>query len=189
MIILAGKNPAANILHVLAGPETDFWTQLHGAAAVDLTPVLNQMDPSQPIFLHLTRCQSEHDMAARINAQIQMNGEYPFVPPTFVFTPKTAQDAGQVPSPQTTQQPMYPMASAPAAPDVPGVVKPTKVPVRGKCQRCLNTNVELVPKLMPGICYSCVRIDLHIAKEAKAEQPPSDDVPLAESGGSDAHEH
>jgi len=175
MILVYGKNPTANVLHVITGPETDFWMQMHGAAAVDLTPVLQQMNHGQPVYLHVTRCDDEQDMASHLQSLMADGAEYPFVPPTFVFTPIERDEAGNPIPPK----PM-PFMQGPGGPGKP-VVGPGPVagpvPVsrqqhdkqaapsipKGKCSRCQATNVELVPKIIPAMCYGCVQIDLHLA--------------------------
>lgn len=162
MILVLGKNPGANLLHVLLGHETDFWMQLHGAAAMDLTPVLHQLEAGKPVVLHITRCDDEQAMAHQLQSMSASGGHYPFVPPTFVFTPKSA------PEPVV----------APAAP--PAAAKP--IPQKAtRCQRCLTSNVPLVPELQPSICYKCAQIDLAMAREnfsvvppARVPRPPAD---------------
>jgi hypothetical protein len=151
MILLMGKNPMGNVLHVIQGPESAFWNELHGSAAIDITPVLHQMDEAQPVYLHISHCDSEQETAMRLSAMINAGATYPFSPPTAVFAPKTAMDTPQAPG---------------AKPGVPTQAKP-KPDVINACTRCLNENVKLVPGLKPYICYDCVKIDLHIAATKK----------------------
>lgn len=161
MILLLGKNQMANVLHVLLGEETDFWTQLHGAAAVDITPILQQMEQGKPIVLHVTRCDSEHQVAHHIQGMMGAGGHYPFVPPTFVFTPKSAPDAVQ-------------QATAPVSPGPYAAAADSQAQgIIGRCSRCLIEGAVLVPSLSPQICHSCATIDLTMARKNFKVVPPT----------------
>ena len=159
MILLAGKNPMGNVLHVIQGPETRFWHQIHGSAAVDITPILRQMDDQLPVFIHLSECESEADTGARLSSMIQAGVQYPFAPPTTVFlTGGENAQADAVP------------AGGVAAEAVGTKTGKRTVTVRtGKCSRCINESVDLVPGLDPPICMNCVKIDLHIASKHDKE--------------------
>jgi hypothetical protein len=150
MILLAGKNQMGNVLHVIQGPESAFWNELHGSAAVDITPVLSKMDDQRPVYLHLSTCESEQDTSMHLHALMQAGAAYPFAPPSATFVPKTLIDDPDVQAPKTKPK------SNKAKPDVINV-----------CTRCLNPEAKLVPGLTPHICYSCVAIDLHIASTKK----------------------
>lgn len=64
MIVLPGQNPMGNVLHVVVGPETELFTDIHGAALMDVTEFITQMEPDKPVFLSVTRCKSEPVTAA-----------------------------------------------------------------------------------------------------------------------------
>jgi hypothetical protein len=150
MIVMIGKNSMGNVLHVIQGPETTFWNEMHGSAAVDITQALNKMDSEKPVYLHISSCMSEHITASHIQALIRGGERYPFAPPTPIFMPATVLDA--------------PTAEAHA-------VKPVKKQRAAKCSRCGNVDVKLVPELHPPVCYSCIKIDLGVSTRNKpAEQ-------------------
>lgn len=174
MIVLAGQNPVANVLHIVTGPETDFWMHVHGAAVMDLTPVLGQMDQTRPIYLHLTRCSEEHSAAARLNALVSAGSTYPFAPPVFIFTPNSA------------KPPAEGVEGADGVQGAPGAVYPEfrqspKDFPTGRCSRCCGDH-ELVPKITPAICYSCARIDLGVAHGRRGQQGARPPRPPQEEG-------
>ena len=59
MLAVQGSNPIGNVLHVITGPETALFTDIHGAAIMDITALLANMDQNKRVFLSLTRCQHE----------------------------------------------------------------------------------------------------------------------------------
>jgi len=59
MLAIAGENQLGSDLHIITGPETDIFCDLHGAAIMDVTPLLNKFDFNKPVFLVLTRCKIE----------------------------------------------------------------------------------------------------------------------------------
>jgi len=61
MLGLAGHNPMGNVLHIIAGPETDVFTDIHGAKILDITDILAVMNPKDRVYISLTRCKSEAD--------------------------------------------------------------------------------------------------------------------------------
>ena len=160
MILVTGTNPAANVLHVVLGPETDFWMQLHGSAAVDLSPLLSKMAQDKPVLLHLTRCPSEHEMAMRLQAVHNAGALYPYVPPIVVATPKSVSDQQQQQDAPTLGAPFPTQGSGPQAQAVRSVCR------RGRCARCGQTGVELMPKVKESICFSCAALDLGLLRKS-----------------------
>jgi len=68
MLGVAGHNPMGNVLHIITGPETDVFTDIHGAKIMDITDILSVMNPQDRVFLSLTRCKSEPDTEAALLA-------------------------------------------------------------------------------------------------------------------------
>lgn len=59
MILVPGHNPMGNVLHVILGPESDLYADLHGAQVCDITEILRMFEPGSPVFLSVTRTKSE----------------------------------------------------------------------------------------------------------------------------------
>ena len=59
MLVVAGQNPAGNIVHLLAGPETELFMDIHGSSIVDITDILAELDHDKSVFISLTRTKSE----------------------------------------------------------------------------------------------------------------------------------
>jgi hypothetical protein len=186
MIVLGGSNAHGNLLHIVLGPESSFWMGLHGAVLSNITPVLNAMDPSLPVFVHVSRCESEAQLAEIISAQAAMNNPYPFQVPTNVFVPK---NLAQQKLPGAPAQPQVKPAADPTKTQTQS--QPVAVPVvpKGRCARCGGLRKELVPKVDPTICYDCLHLDLMLAasrrsppvavepEEPRDEQPDQPDQP------------
>ena len=152
MLVLAGNNPIGNVLHVVSGPETEMFTDIHGAKIVEITSALAAMDPSARIFLSLTRCKSEPAAEARFKA-----ADINYI---SSFAGKTTM-ASDVPPVQAKKVPTK---------------KPTKAAaVAQKCEYC-KREAELLP--VPGvkICTICAQIEIGRAK-AVAEVPNKDTEP------------
>jgi hypothetical protein len=184
MIVLGGSNSQANMLHVVLGPESTFWMGLHGAMLSNITPVLNAMDPALPVYIHVSRCESETQMSEVLAAQAALNNPYPFHVLPNVFIPKNAS------------------SKTPAQPHVKPAADPTKTPAqpqsqpqpanvvtlqKGKCVRCGGQRKELVPKVDPAICYDCLHLDLMLAAsrrdipvQERPDEPPTDQSPTSQ---------
>jgi len=59
MLAVQGHNGLGNVLHIITGPETELFTDIHGAAIMDITPLLVAMDQEKRVFISLTRCRQE----------------------------------------------------------------------------------------------------------------------------------
>lgn len=59
MLVAQGSNPLGNVLHVICGPVTEAFQDIHGAAVMDITPLLMNLEQERPVFLSLTRCKNE----------------------------------------------------------------------------------------------------------------------------------
>jgi hypothetical protein len=158
MVVLSGKSAVGNVIHLIVGPETEFWLDLHGAAITGISEVLKSMDASIPIYLSLTRCRNEAAMIDEIQAALAAGETYPFPLPT------PAPDR-----PTTTVPISAPVSVSPAIPakiDPAGLLGHRQPSNKVRCSRC-GGDRDLVPKLLPAICYSCVKIDLALLKNTK----------------------
>lgn len=66
MIILGSKCEGANTIHAIAGPESELFMAVHGAVAVDITPIVRAMGTEVPLSLLLTRCRSEAELTQEL---------------------------------------------------------------------------------------------------------------------------
>jgi hypothetical protein len=182
MIIVGGTNQHGNILHIVLGPESSFWMGLHGAVLSNITQLLNAMDSSQPVFLHVSRCESESQMAELISAHAAAGVQYPFQVPTNVFIPTKPQSNA---SSTSATPPTVKPAATPAKQAVPlATPAPNTVVIqKGKCARCGSPRKELVPKVDPTICYDCLHLDMMLAASRRAvQEPPNVEPPPAPTG-------
>ena len=69
MLVVGGKHPAGQILHVIVGPESELHMDIHGAKIIDLTPILSQFEGNEHVYMSLTRCRGELETKQRMNAQ------------------------------------------------------------------------------------------------------------------------
>lgn len=150
MLIVTGTNQHGNVLHLIMGPESDHWIDLHGAILTNITDVLNGLDSALPVFIHITRCRSEEYMAAEIEERSDIGETYPFRVPLHVFS-------------QTKPAIAPPADSAEDA--EPKATEPTKL--IGICDSCGDAKSELVPKLYPAVCYRCIRLDRDLANQRR----------------------
>jgi len=138
MLAVAGENQLGSELHIIAGPETDIFCDIHGAAIMDVTALLNKFDFNKPVFLVLTRCKMEgltHQLLAGTNLVCLSS---------FDKLPLT--DSGDIaimPNPSIKSNKKVSKASKKA----------------DKCAYC-NQVKELLP--IPGfkICMQCAQIEL-----------------------------
>ena len=95
MLVLGGHNALGNVLHVIVGPESDFYQDINGCATLDITPVLAAMNGTEKCYISLTRCRSEqgtsHAMAA---------GKLSFL--NSLAAPVAERDKPTVDTPETT---------------------------------------------------------------------------------------
>ena len=61
MILVPGHNEAGNVLHIILGPESELYSDLHGAQVVDITPALSAFVADEPVYLSITRTKSERE--------------------------------------------------------------------------------------------------------------------------------
>lgn len=174
MILMYGKNPVGNVIHAVMGPESDLWTDMHGALTVDITPLLGMCDSDAPVLLNVTRCLNEAQLSARLNSALSAGGAYPFLPGTVMFT------APSHPAPKGQPQ---------AIPDSKlGAQAPAEKPAKksggrtveiqiGLCERCSDKRAELVPNMAPAICFNCAKIDLYQARKERGNPGSAPGLP------------
>lgn len=59
MLVIPGKNPMGNVVHLVVGPETELVMDMQGAAIMDISKVLNKFDASKPVYVSVTRTRNE----------------------------------------------------------------------------------------------------------------------------------
>ena len=155
MIVLSGRNAVGNVVHLIAGPETEFWMDVHGAAITNISDMLKTLDLSVPTFLSYSKCRDESALLADIKGATEAGVNYPFEPPAALLMSNKDE---VVVKHKDTGAPMA-VKSGGHAP----VAKAVKRSV--KCSRCGDDNTEIVPKLCPPICYNCVKIDMFLASK------------------------
>lgn len=168
MILLYGKNSVGNVIHAVIGPESELWHSLHGSLAIDVTPLLKICNETYPVLLNISRCDSEAELIVQLQEAAAAGAEYPFLPGTAVFAPTKLLSA------DANGNNMQELDSDKPQPDVikEDTVKSKRKSktvdiLKGKCSRCPDEHAELVPDLMPAICFNCARIDLYQARRDK----------------------
>jgi len=157
MLIMRGANPAGNVLHVIFGPETELFTDVHGAKVCDISSILVKMDSNQPVFLSLTRCKSEAFTAATLKGT-GADFVNSFSGAAVCAEPKDPVLAGKethgcaVPSPKDQTATGY-------VQDGPVSSINVEMP-RGRCTYCGSPDVPLVPIQNMAICLGCTQIEL-----------------------------
>lgn len=151
MLALVGKNPMGNVLHVITGPESEFFIDVHGAKILDITELLNLMDQEERVFLSITRCKSENatEGALKMSKAPYLSSfgagkcDNPDCPDC---NPKTGEKQSKAKAPK----------------------KSTK---KGRCNYC-HTDKVLLP--LPGfsICTSCAQIELGLKQILKDDEEP-----------------
>jgi len=162
MITLRGQNPMGNVLHVILGPETDLFTDIHGAAVMDITPMLMAMNHDQPVFLSVTRCRSEQHTEQLMGA-------------AGIQERKSSFGGQQC---ECNQDAALPTAKTDKGGKPEGMVVTLK---NGKCQFCGN-NLPLLPIEGFKVCALCAQIEIGRKKEQLAEKPPKQKPPTQDKG-------
>jgi hypothetical protein len=161
MLALRGKSQVGNMLHVVIGPETELFSDIHGAAVLDVTPLLYGMDGEQHVFLTLTHCRTE-----QITAQRMAGAGIPHISSFGPTAPDGEGESGASPEAfvGTEQVPTANTAQKAPGKKVPG----TKHNVKAKCEYCTE-ELDLLP--IPGfhICRVCAQIELGRLKQAKSD--------------------
>jgi len=157
MLALRGKSQVGNMLHVVVGPETELFGDIHGAAVLDVTPLLMEMDGAQHVFLTLTQCRSEQSTTRHMQGagipHISSFGDRPEGAPEGSVGTETV---GGAPQPNTAgaEKQASPVATA----------------QKGHCEYC-KQDIQLLP--IPGfhICKVCAQIELGRLKQDTKDTP------------------
>lgn len=67
MIILGAKSEGGNAIHLITGPESDLFMDIHGAMSVDIDAMVRAIGTDRPLSLMVTRCRSELDLAKELD--------------------------------------------------------------------------------------------------------------------------
>lgn len=132
MILLPSHNALGNVLHIILGPESDTYMDVHGNLITDLTEVINGFDRNSPIFLSITRSRDEQATLTELVKQ--------GVKVASSFVGQAAVQRHDTSQPQPQPQPKA----------------KTKI-----CNYC-GMAKELVPVLGFNICQSCLQIELGV---------------------------
>ena len=151
MIVVGGKNQIGHVLHVIVGPESEFYMDVHGAKVLELTPLLMAMNGAERIFLSFTRCRSE-----QLTTQLMNASQVPHLNSFGTSTPATDKDA------------------AAETPSGDNAVAPKTAKPKPKCSYCSGDNMPLLP--IPGfkICAECAQIELGRMKKITADKQAAD---------------
>lgn len=157
MLALRGKAQVGNMLHVIIGPETELFGDIHGAAVMDVTPLLMEMDGEQHVFLTLTHCRSEQATSRNLqSASITHMSSFGGGGPIDGNAKTGEMVGGKTGEEGETQSEAKP--------------EPQE---KGHCDYC-NQDMELLP--LPGfkICPVCAQIELGRLKQNTNEDTNND---------------
>jgi hypothetical protein len=140
MIMVTGQNPLGHVIHMIAGPETDLFQDIHGAKILDLTEVIKSLQSVDHLFISFTRCKSEPMTEAMLKAAN--------IPYTSSFTGiSEVTQVGTTPKKEGSK-----------------IVQEPKT----KCQYC-HRETELLPVPGFKICAVCAQIELGQLKTRKVK--------------------
>ena len=138
MLLVAGHNQMGNVIHTITGPETSFFSDIHGACVMDVTELFNSLKSDEPVFLSLTRTDSERQcFASLLSSGVKVHA-------SFFKSDNANAGANQV-------------VTAPVSQARP-VEQPSET---GVCTYCAGKK-QLLP--VPGvkICAECAQIELGV---------------------------
>jgi len=141
MIMILGHNPMGNVIHMIAGPETELFQEIHGAKIMDLTETIKTVPSSEHLFISFSRCKSEPMTEAMLRA-----GNVPYTS-SFTGISEALQVGVEAKKSEGSK-----------------VIKEH----RSKCQYC-GRETDLLP--VPGfkICSVCTQIELGQLKSKKVK--------------------
>ena len=164
MLALCGKNPSGNVLHLVVGPETELFTDIHGAKILDITPVLRQMNFDRRVFISMTRCRSEASSAA-----LMRSSGIEFLSSFY----EVAEGEGQ---PANASVNTSDAANASAVPNAAPTPKPMTPTI--ECDYCrIKKQLLNVPGFK--ICTECAQIELGLGRVPDTENT-ADDISKAD---------
>ena len=149
MLALMGHNPMGNVLHVIMGPESEFFVDVHGAKILDVTELLNLMSEDERVYLSFTRCKNEGSTESALKA-----AKAPYM---------SSFSVGKCDNPDCPDCKTTPEAE-PAA-------KPAKKTATNK-KRCYYCHQDKVLLPLPGfnICTACAQIELGLKQIDKEDK-------------------
>jgi hypothetical protein len=153
MLALAGHNPMGNVLHVIVGPETEFFVDIHGAKILDITDLLGIMDHDDRVYLSLTRCKSEPQTEAALK-----HAKAPYVNSFFI-----SDGCGDPDCPNCSTDPKK-------------KEKNNKSKPKQKLQKCnyCHQAKPLLPIAGFKICVQCAQIELGLKQIRKDDEEQKD---------------
>lgn len=142
MLVILGHNPLGNVIHMIVGPETEMFTDIHGSKIIDITDMLKACEQNQHVFLSLTRCKAEGVTEAMLRASN--------IPHFNTFAGLADAGGGIKSSVTDSKQKEETKATAKATKD--------------RCTYC-KRETDLLP--IPGykICAVCAQIELGLLKK------------------------
>ena len=72
MITVFEKNNQLNIIHCVMGDPTDMQLDFEGAIMIDISPMIADANPHNPIVLKINRCQNEERLVAKLTMDKMM---------------------------------------------------------------------------------------------------------------------
>ena len=136
MIVVLGHNALGHVLHVIVGPESEFFMDIHGAKIIDISNVLQTINNDARVFLSITRTKNEpHCLASLTASGITAYSSFGDQPPRIMLAPGG-------------KQPSEAPASAPSA------AAPTDSATCGNCTYCGKAQ-HLLPISGFKICHGC----------------------------------
>jgi len=148
MIIIAGHNQFGNVLHLIAGPETEFFMDIHGAKITEVTAALQAFNADERVFMSFTRCKNENVTRHSLDAS--------GITYQSSFSEAAAEESEPGQPESTSAMPEQPQ---------PQQAKPGS---GHKCTYCGNMKVLMA---IPGfeICKECAQIELGLNQTARKQ--------------------
>lgn len=146
------------VIHVIFGPESEFFMDVHGAKLADITNIISALSADEKVFLSLTRTRSEKNCVNVINSlgifftfSFSDNASSPTIAPSF----SSNHLAAIFSNPSAVSSSMDILNKSNNFSDS-NTMSDAKV---DKCDFCGNTR-ELLPLSSINVCATCALIDL-----------------------------
>jgi hypothetical protein len=151
MLLVGSKKDGYVTIHAVIGPETEFYMDLNGAMAADLSPILAGIKGTDKVVLSITRCKNEET-----TAKIMLATDIPFL--------GTEQEEAKGSGDPVVDQIEAALSSLEkaqkAAPKQNKAASKEPPKTIGRCSYCGKPDVELMPIFGFKICAACVQIEL-----------------------------
>ncbi len=89
MITVLEKNEHLNIIHCVMGEPTDMQMDFEGSIMLDISPMLADVNPDNPIVLKINRCQNEERLVAKLTMDKVMREQMQGMMPNNTNKPKS----------------------------------------------------------------------------------------------------